>query len=229
MSEKDKSFHAGHRERLRQKFLDGKLADYELLEALLGYAIPRRDVRPLARGLIKKFGCIHNIICAPIDQLIEFPGMGPNTAIFLKMLQALTHIDYSNQLMERPVFHNDKIMMNYFRNMLMGKTVEEMHVLYLDAQYCLLQDDLQSSGTVDATSFYPREIVKRALNLNAKYVVLVHNHPGSASCFSRDDIESTQSLDELLRRVDLCVYDHYLVSGGIVYSAKDMNLLKFNN
>lgn len=226
LSHVDSSFYAGHRERLRQKFLDDKLADYELLESLLGYVIPRRDVRPLARGLIHRFGGIHDVFMATLDDLMQFPGIGRNTAIFLKMVHKLMILEYRHSITDMPVFHNRKIVLNYCRTQLSCKDVEELHVLYLDDSYRLIQDDLHTTGTIDMSMVYRREIAKKALNLNSRNIVLIHNHPISGKPFSMTDIRMTQDLEEFLKPLGISIYDHFVVSDGIVYSARDMNLFK---
>lgn len=219
-------FHTGHRNRLRQKFLDDKLADYELLELMLGYVIPRRDVRPLARGLIKQFGGINQILTAPLDDLIAFPGMGRNTAIFFKVINHIMIIGYAEKLKERPVFHNEQILTNYCRAVLSGKTVEEFHVLYLDDEMRLVADDVHTRGTSDESAVYQREILKRALVLNTSCIVMLHNHPTPGRSFSTDDVNTTLAVEKFLGAVGVRLYDHYVVSGGIVYSMRGMHLLK---
>lgn len=224
--EKDLSFRTGHRERLRQKFLDDKLADYELLELLLSFVIPRRDVRPLARGLIDKFGSVYQVITAPAESLMSFNGVGRNVAIFIKAIHKIMIAGYKSNLDKVTIFHNEKVLTNYCLLLMGGKTKEEIHVLYLDNNNRLLADDLHSVGTVDWAAAYPREILKRALELNAKSIVLLHNHPTPNTSFSTEDIRLTEQVRDLLSAVGIEVYDHYVVSGGIVYSARNMFLLK---
>ena len=222
----DLSFHVGHRERLRQKFLDGHLADYELLELLLSFAIPRRDVRPLARGLMQKFGGLYPIITAPIEILMEYPGLGRNTAIFIKSVHQIMLTAYRCDLGNQKIFHNEKNLTNYCILQVGGKQVEEFHILYLGHDYQLLADDLHSRGTTDWAMIYPREILKRALDLNAESVLMLHNHPTPNMTFSEPDIKATELLEHILAPVGIKLHDHYLVSGGIVYSARNMFLLK---
>lgn len=226
MKSEDLSFHCGHRERLRQKFLDNKLTDYELLELLLSFVIPRRDVRPLARGLIAKFGGIYQVLTASFDDLKEYNGVGRNTAIFIKAIHQIMISGYKSCLNMGPVFRNEKVLANYCTLLLSGKTVEEFHILYLSLDMRLLKDELHSCGTVDWTAVYPREIVKHALDLNAKYVVLLHNHPTPNTSFSSDDIEITMTIKEKLNTFDIDLYDHYVVSSNIIYSARNLFLLK---
>lgn len=222
----DLSFHVGHRERLRQKFLDGKLADYELLELLLTYVIPRRDVRPLARGLIARFGGVYPVLTAPIGDLMAYDGVGKNVAIFIKSIHQIMILGYRADLDSRPVFHNEKILRNYCLLQLSGKTQEEIHILYLDDEMRLLADDLHSMGTSDWAAAYPREILRRALELNAHSIVMMHNHPRPNTSFSTADIELTDKVSDMLAPLGIHVYDHFVVSGGVVYSARNLFLIK---
>lgn len=226
MKEEDLSFRQGHRERLRQKFLEDKLTDYELLELLLSFAIPRIDVRPLARGLMKRFGGIYQILTASYEDLISYKGVGKNTAVFIKAIQQVMIKGYKSCLSASPIFHDESVLANYCKLLLSGKSVEEFHILYLNTERRLLADDLHSRGTIDWTAVYPRELLKRALDLNAKYIVLLHNHPTPNKSFSMQDIETTLSIQKLLAEVDIILHDHFIVSGGILYSARNMFLLK---
>ena len=194
MKEEDLNFHLGHRERLRQKFLDNKLTDYELLELLLSFVIPRKDVRPLARGMLVKFGSIYQILTASIDSLMEYSGIGKNTAIFIKAIHQIMITGYKTCLTSSPIFHNDKILANYCSLLLNGKTIEEFHILYLNSE--------------------------------RKSVVLLHNHPTPNTSFSSEDIEITTNIKNMLEPLGIELYDHYVVSGGIIYSARNLFLLK---
>ena len=221
----NKNFYAGHRDRLRDKFLSNQLADYEKLELLLGYAIPRRDVRPLARGLVKHFGGVYQVLSASVDDLMSFDGIGRNTAIFIKLVQQMMQIGYMGQLKESPIFHDEKILHNYCRVVLTGKQVEELHILYLDNNLKLIADDLHTSGTVDSSAVYPREIARRALQLNARSIVMLHNHPTSTNTFSQDDVIVTTHVQTVLETLEIKLYDHVLVVNDIVYSMRAMHLI----
>jgi len=225
MSQTDSYFHTGHRERLRQKFLDGKITDYEFLELLLSFAIPRIDVRPLARRLIQKYSGLHQICNLPIETLMAEPGIGRNTATFLKAIRHAMLIEYREHLDKRSVFHNTDQMTNYCRMLLEGKPVEEFHVLYLDEELRLLADDLHSVGTIDWAAIYPREILRRALNINARSIVMLHNHPTAGLPFSSKDIEVTLLTRDMLSAAGIELYDHFLVTGGQVLSARNKMLL----
>ncbi len=224
-SEDLQSLQQGHRARLRQKFLDGQLAEYEMLELLLTYAIPRRDVRMLSRQLYKKYGDIRHLLDAPMESLINNDGIKENTAVFFKLIHKLTELEYRKILDKAPIFHNYEILENYCKILLIGKQIEEFHVFYLDGQYKLIFDELHSSGTVDWAAVYVREIVKKALDLNARSVVLLHNHPSEGCSFSTPDIQITQELENTLEKLNIKLYDHLLVSGDVIYSARNMRLL----
>ena len=219
------SLQTGHRARLRKKFLDGQLTEYEILELLLTYAIPRRDVRVLSRQLYKKYGTIPNLLSAPMESLTENEGIKENTATFFKVLHKLMELEYKSVLDTSPIFHNHEKLENYCRILLAGKSVEEFHVLYLDGQYKLIKDEMHSSGTIDWAAVYVREIVKKALDLNARSIVMVHNHPSGYTSFSEQDILITTELETALQKLDVGLYDHLLVSGDVIYSARNMHLL----
>ena len=225
MPDDNKNLCIGHRNRLREKFLNNQLADYEKLELLLGYAIPRRDVRPLARGLVKEFGGVYQVLSASIDELMAFDGVGKNTAIFIKLVQQMMKIGYVGKLKENPVFHDEKTLHNYCRIVLAGKQIEELHILYLDSDLKLIADETHTSGTINASAVYPREIARRAMELNARSVVMVHNHPSSTQSFSKDDVDSTIRVQSLLAELEIKFYDHLLVVNDSVFSMRAMHML----
>lgn len=221
----DDLFQQGHRNRLRQKFLNGQLSHDDMFELLLSYPIPRRDVRPLARRLMATYGGIHQVLSAPIESLVQNNGVKINTAIFLKVIQQIMLMDYREHLERQEVFRDVTNLTNYCRTQLMGKKIEEFHVLYLSDTYKLLADDLHSSGTIDFAQVYPREIVHRALNLKAQAVVLVHNHPTPDMPFSTQDIAITMEIMNMLQTMKLELFDHFLVAGSTVYSARNLHLI----
>ncbi len=219
------SLQNGHRARLRKKFLDGQLADYEILELLLTYSIPRRDVRILARQLYKKYASIPNLLAEPIESLMENEGIKENTAVLFKVIHKILELEYKSVLVKGPIFHDVASLIGYCRTLVAGKQVEEFHVLYLDSQNGLIKETLHSTGTRDWASVYVREVVKQALDLNAQGVLLLHNHPTPHVSFSKDDIEITKTLELALSQVDITLHDHLLVSGDLFYSARNLGLL----
>ncbi len=221
----DNTFHAGHRERLRQKFLDDKITDYEFLELLLSFVIPRRDVRPLARGLMEKHCGLHQICGLPMETLTAIPGIGRNTAIFLKAVRHAMLAEYREYLDKRPAYRDHKALTNYCLTLLDRKQIEEFHILYFDTEYKLLLDETHSVGTTNWSAVYPREIARKALNINAAKVLLLHNHPTVGAPFSKDDIDVTMQIEDVLAPLGIELYDHYLVCGGQVSSAREKMLL----
>lgn len=221
MSDKDLLFHSGHRTRLKEKLLDGKLTGYETLELLLTYAIPRRDVRPLARLLIEKFGGVYFVLRASYEELLSVSGVGHNTAVIIKLAYELISVSYTERAMSGKYLSNEKFVRDYCRNLVSGKTIEEFHVLYLGNDNRLLLDEIHSRGTIDESAVYPREISKKALQLNAISVILVHNHPISDNNFSHADVDLTSLIEERLNSFGISLLDHFLVTScGIVYSLR---------
>ncbi|MEI8147406.1 MAG: DNA repair protein RadC, partial [Alphaproteobacteria bacterium] len=172
-------FH-GHRERLRQRFRDAgaeTFADYELLELVLFRSIPRRDVKPLAKTLIKRFGSFGEVMAAPINLLVEVEGVSEGVATDLKLIQAASVRIGRGAVASRPVLSSWSTVIDYCRTAMGFESRELFRVLYLDRRNALIADEIQGEGTVDHTPVYPREVVKRALELSATAIILVHNHP----------------------------------------------------
>lgn len=217
----DNQFRAGHRSRLREKFLSGKLNQTERLELLLADVIPRRDVRVLSRRLLEKFGTISQILGAPIEVLESVNGVGHVVALHLKLINEIMLDGYRTKMTEVKLFQDEKLISNYCRTMLAGKQIEEMHVLYLDKDYRLLLDHTHSVGTIDWSPIYERDIVQRALNLNARFIIMVHNHPSGTDTFSNDDVKYTQQIRDMLAPLKIELHDHYLVANGLFYSMKN--------
>lgn len=223
---KETDYRLGHRTRLREKFLDGKFTEAELLELLLTYAIPRIDVKPIVRELLKKFRGTREILIAPLEKLMAIPGLGANTAIFIKAVHESMLIGFKSHMASVPVFHDLYVLESYCQTLLANKATEEFHVLYLDSGYKLIEDHLHSNGTIDWSAVYPREVVKRAITLNAKIAILIHNHPSGNSSFSNEDIKITHEIRDMLKVMDVTLFDHFLVANGLVYSARNLYLLK---
>jgi DNA repair protein RadC len=215
----------GHRARLREKFLDDKLTDCELVELLLCQAIPRVDVKPAAKELMKKFGNIQNIVAADIAELRRCAGVGEGAAVLFAAIKKFMLSAYRGEFRDAPLFYDTGRLYDYCRLLLSKARVEEFHIFYLDADNRLIQDDLHTAGTKDHVAVYPREVLQRAMALNARNVVLVHNHPDGTRSFSTDDIELTQKVKEKLAVDGIGVLDHLLVSDGLIFSAKNMFLI----
>ena len=222
----DKDYQKEHRKRLRERFLAGKLTDQEHMELLLSYAIPRIDVKPLAYTLLKKYGGVQNVLVAPIEDLLKVSGVGPYSAGLLKLVNAVNIMNLKNTLTSTPMFRDPKVLENYCKFSLAAKTVEEFHVLYLNSEFKLILDNLHSIGTIDWAAVHPREVVRRALDVNSRIMILVHNHPGGGDAFSTDDIKITHAIQDAAISFDSVILDHLLVVGNNVHSLKELRLLK---
>ena len=220
-------FH-GHRERLRARFLKGgsdALADYELLELVLFRAIQRRDLKPLAKDLIKQFGSFAEVVSAPIERLKSIKGLGEAAITELKIVEAAAHQLARGHVHNRPVLSSWSSVLDYCRTAMAFADKEQLRVLFLDKRNRLIADELQQEGTVDHTPVYPREVVKRALELSATAIILVHNHPGGDPTPSRADIEMTKQIVEIARGLGIEVHDHIIVGRDGHASLKGLKLI----
>lgn len=218
-----KSYHAGHRDRLRQRFLVGgedALPDYELLELLLFMAIPRRDVKPLAKDLLKRFGSFPELMAAPVDELVKIQGISENTACALKAVAAASHRMGRREMEQRPILNNWERLMDYCFSSMAFEKREHFRILFMSKKNHLLADEIQGSGTVDHTPAYPREVVKRALELGATAIILVHNHPSGDSTPSQADIDMTNQIVHAAQPFGILVHDHVIVSRSGTVSLK---------
>lgn len=183
----------GHRERLRQRFRDGgpeAVADYELLELLLFRALPRRDVKPIAKELLRKFGSFAEVIAAPEARLSEVSGMGASAVIEFKIVLAAANRLAKGKLKGRTILQSWSAVLDYCRSTMAFGAVEQFRVLFLDKKNSLIADEVQQQGTVDHTPVYPREVVKRALELSASALILVHNHPTTPCLITLDHAQA---------------------------------------
>ena len=218
----------GHRERLRTRFLEAgaeALADYELLELVLFRALPRRDVKPLAKALIKKFGSFAEVISAPPARLEEVDGVGDAAITDLKIVQAAANELLRGGLRQKPVLSSWSAVLDYCRTAMAYAEREELRVLYLDKRNQLIADERQQVGTVDHTPVYPREVVKRALELSASALILVHNHPSGDPTPSSADVDITRQIIEAGRALRITVHDHLVVGRDGVASFKALGLI----
>lgn len=225
MPTQNDKFYLGHRERLKEKFLDDKLTEYEQLELLLSFAIPRRDVKPLSRKLIEQFGSVYYVIIAEYDDLIAVPGIGRSTAILIKLVCSLISISHVKKLTELPVFRDHATLEAHCRMKLAAKPTEEFHVMYLDANFRLLEHEEHSKGNIESSNVYVDKIMQKALNKRAKSLILLHNHPVTENMFSSQDIKLTEDIIAMLKPCGLKLYDHYVIAGGIMYSMRASGLL----
>lgn len=218
----------GHRERLRGRFRDAgpdSVSDYELLELLLFRAIPQRDVKPLAKELIQKFGSFAEVIAAPRARLKEIKGVGESVVDELKIVQAAASRLAKGQVQKRPVLSSWSSVLDYCRMAMAYADKEQFRLLFLDKRNQLIADEVQQIGTVDHTPVYPREVVKRALELSATAIILVHNHPSGDPTPSRADIQMTQSIIEVAKPLGIAVHDHIIVGKEGHASLKGLKLI----
>ena len=204
----------GHRERLRARFREAgadAVSDYELLELILFRAIPQRDIKPLAKELIAKFGSFAETVAAPTARLAEIKGMGEAAITELKIVHAAASRLARGQVQKRPVLSSWSNVLDYCRTAMAFAEKEQFRVLFLDKRNQLIADELQQVGTVDHTPVYPREVVKRALELSSTALILVHNHPSGDPTPSRADIQMTQAIVEVAKPLGIAVHDHLIV------------------
>ncbi len=204
----------GHRERLRQRFRQTgaeTLPDYELMELILFRAIPRRDTKPLAKAIIAKFGGFAEAINASEERLSEVPGLGLSAIIEIRLVRAAAIRLMQGEVMKRPLLSSWDKVVGYCRAAMGFQMHEEFRILFLDKRNRLLADEVQGRGTVDHTPVYVREVVKRALELSASAIILVHNHPSGDPTPSRSDIEMTKEIMAAAEPLDIGVHDHLIV------------------
>jgi DNA repair protein RadC len=220
-------FH-GHRDRLRQRFREGgdqALADYELLELLLFRLIPRRDTKPIAKALLSRFGSLAEVLGAPAHLLTEIKGVGDSVATELKLTAAIAHRMLKGELKDRQVLASWTSVIEYCRAAMAFEAREQFRVLFLDKKNALIADEVQQTGTVDHTPVYPREVVKRALELSATAIILVHNHPSGDPTPSRADIEMTKLIIDTARPLGITVHDHIIIGKDGHASLKGLKLI----
>ncbi|KMW58974.1 DNA repair protein RadC [Candidatus Rhodobacter oscarellae] len=208
------SYIKGHRKRLRERFLQRgseALADYELLELLLFRTFKNGDVKPLANRLMQRFGNLDRVISAPRALLQDVDGVGPEAATDFKVLEALARRMARAQVMHRPVLSGWDALLDYCHTAMAHRATEQFRVLYLDRKNVLIADEEQAEGTVDHVPVYPREVVKRALELNASALILVHNHPSGDPTPSDSDIQMTIQIEDAARVLGVTLHDHLII------------------
>jgi len=218
----------GHRARLRNRLLTAgadALADHELLELVLFVALPRRDTKPIARGLLARFGSFAAAIAAPARELQAMEGLGEAGIAALKTIQAASLRLARAEVINRPVLAHWDALMAYLNAVLARERVEQFRLLFLDARNRLLADEAQSRGTVDHTPVYPREVVRRALDLHASALILVHNHPSGDPSPSRADIDMTREIKTAAEALGITLHDHVIIGNGAWYSFRREGLI----
>jgi DNA repair protein RadC len=206
-------FH-GHRDRLRARFREqgpAALADYELLEMALYRAIPRGDTKPLAKALLKKFGTLTEVLAAPRERLKELEGVGDRAVDELKLIRAFAARTAGEAVRKRPVLSSWSALLAYCRAAMAFEEREQFRIIFLDKRNTLIADEVQQMGTVDHTPVYPREVIRRALELSATAVILVHNHPSGDPTPSRADIQMTETIVDVGKPLGIVVHDHLII------------------
>jgi len=223
-----KPHYLGHRERLRRRFREAgadALPDYELLEMILFRAVPRRDTKPLAKAILAHFGSFTEALNAPEERLKEVPGLGEAAITEIKLVRAAALRLVRGEVLERPVLASWSQVLDYCRASMGFEAKEQFRILFLDKRNQLIADEVQQTGTVDHTPVYPREVVKRALELSATAVILLHNHPSGDPTPSRADIQMTQAIIEVAKPLGIAVHDHIIVGKDGHASLKGLKLI----
>ncbi|WP_335934964.1 RadC family protein [Fusobacterium polymorphum] len=232
MNEKDSQ---GHRERIKEKFLKNGIdgfAEYEILELLLTYCIPRKDTKPIAKELLNKFKSLDNVFKADFDKLSAVDGLGKNSIAFLKLIGDLPSIIYKDELKNKKLvdketlkISNKDILLKYLRNKIGYEEIEKFYVLYLSSSNEVIEFEENSVGTLDRSSVYPREIYKKIINLNAKSVILAHNHPSDNITPSKCDIELTNEIARGLKNFGALLIEHIIITKNSYFSFLEEGLI----
>jgi DNA repair protein RadC len=220
--------HQGHRERVRERFLKEGLDSFqphEVLEFLLFYCIPRRDTNEIAHRLINEFGCLSNVLEAPVEKLAEVKGISKNTAVLLSMLPHLSRYYLKDRWGQRPVLNSSRKAGQYAAALLTGKSYEEFLVICLDSQNKVIQVENIHKGTVNEAVVYPRLVLETALKYKANSVIFAHNHPGGSLKPSSADIELTAKLKHLLNGISIRVNDHIIAAGTEFFSFAENGMI----
>ena len=226
-SVKQPSYIRDHRKRLRERFLEGgagALPDYELLELVLFRAIPRRDVKPLARSLLDIFGDFNGVVSAPRARLAEVPGIGEAVICELKIIEAAAHRLARARVLRKQVISSWDALLDYCHTSMAHRETEQFRILFLDRKNILIADEEQARGTIDHVPVYPREVIKRALELNAAALILVHNHPSGDPTPSESDITVTNQIHDACQTMNIVLHDHLIIGRSAELSFRSEGL-----
>ncbi len=227
-SQKVPSYLKDHRKRLRERFLAGgaaAVADYELIELILFRAIPRQDVKPLARALLNTFGDFNAALSAPPERLVQVDGVGEAVVAEFKIVEAAAHRLAQSRIMDRPALSGWQALVDYCRTTMAHRETEQFRILFLDRKNVLIADEAQAKGTVDHVPVYPREVVKRALELNASALILVHNHPSGDPTPSEADISVTRQIEDAAKALSISLHDHLVIGKSDEFSFRSAGYL----
>ena len=226
----DSPDYLGHRARLRDRFLNGggkSMADYELLELLLTYAIPRRDVKPIAKDIVRKFGSLAGAAKASVPQLVEVNGVKENTAVLLKVIQeAARRFSWAElSATDAPIISNWDAMIDYCRTEMSHLDIEEFRIIFLDVKFRVIGEEVMQRGTINQVAIHPREVVKMAMEKKASALILVHNHPSGDVKPSRADVEITKQIKQALEAINILLLDHIIISKYDYASLKSLQVI----
>ncbi len=222
------SYIKDHRKRLRERFLAGggvAVADYELLELVLFRAIPRQDVKPLARALLTAFEDFSGVLSAPPERLRQVSGVGDAVVTELKVVEAAAHKLAQTRVIDRPAITGWQALVDYCRTTMARRETEQFRILFLDRKNILIADEPQAKGTVDHVPVYPREVLKRALELNASALILVHNHPSGDPTPSEADITVTRQIEAAANALSVTLHDHLIIGARDEFSFRSAGYL----
>lgn len=224
----DQPHYHGHRDRLRRRFLDGgagALADHEMLELLLFHVVPRRDTKPIAKALIARFGSYAAVLRADPAALMKTAGINERGAVLLRAVADAAERLARQEVLNRPVLSSWDKVVEYLRISMVHEPVERFRILFLDVKNTLIADEMQQRGTVNHTPVYPREVVKRALELSASAIIMVHNHPSGNPSPSKADIDMTREVRDAAAKLGIVLHDHVIVGREGHISFKSLGLL----
>jgi len=224
----EKPHYLGHRKRVREKFVKfggGCFADYEILELMLFSAKPREDVKPLAKRLLAKFGSLPKVLNAGVGELAQLEGMGEAAVVALKVAHEASLRLLKEEIEKKSVLGSWKALLEYCQVSMGHNKTEQFRIFFLDLKNRLIADELQQKGTVDHTPVYPREVIKRALELGATSIILAHNHPSGDPEPSKADIDMTRKIMLAAMPVNIQLHDHLIIGSGKHYSFKANGLI----
>lgn len=217
-----------HRQRLRQRFTEGGAAavpDYELLEMVLYRAIRRGDTKPLAKRLLKAFGDLNHVLAAPPARLKDVQGVGDAVVFELKLIEAIGHRMARAKVLKKPILSSWDALLDYCQSAMAHRDLEQFRILFLDRKNVLIADEEQQTGTVDHVPVYPREVVKRALELNASALILVHNHPSGDPTPSQADVDMTYAIRDAADVLNIVIHDHLVIGKSATLSFRSEGYL----
>lgn len=218
----------GHRKRLKDRFLKGghdAIADYELLELLLFGANLRKDTKPIAKQLLADFGSFGQVLNASTEDLLKIPGMGEGAAAIIRAVSVSCDRILLEKIIERPLMTSWNDVVNHIKKNMQNLQTEQFRILFLDSKNRLTHDEVQQTGTINHVPIYPREVAKRAIELGAAAIIMVHNHPSGDPTPSADDIEITKAINQITKSLGIRLHDHIIVGGNRYLSFRSEGLL----